>query len=156
MGIADKASEVLNKGVATAGRASRKQLIKAEIKELENQRAKFFEKLGEAIYRSFGGDSQFRASFDVLFKAIDSIELQKKSLEVDLKAISVSPDDIEGDQAQFCSVCGKPNAPHQAFCMFCGAKVEKTLPAPSLRCKNCGVELSERQKFCMRCGTASS
>lgn len=151
MGITDKAAELLNKGVATAGRVSRQQTIKAEIKELDNQQEKLFTVLGKKIYNLHWDNPNIKTPFEPIFESLESLELQKQALQIDLKAMSITPEEIDNQQ-QFCSSCGKPTSVNQSFCIFCGSKTEKQLPAPLLKCKQCGSALVEGQKYCIQCG----
>lgn len=61
-----------------------------------------------------------------------------------------------------CPHCGKEINPSDAFCEFCGSKVEKTVPAPaaihkkSVFCESCGKEINPNDAFCEFCGNKVS
>lgn len=151
MSIKDKAAGIINKGTAMAGRVSRQQTIKAELKAISNKKSELFEALGKEVYSTFNANAQIREPLDSLFKSIESLELQEQVLQIDLSAISDELNRAD-DSMRSCSSCGKPVSPNQAYCVFCGSEAETQGPAQPLKCKTCGEPLVEGQKYCIRCG----
>lgn len=56
-----------------------------------------------------------------------------------------------------CPGCGREVPAEARFCNFCGFKIEKDVPPPSVKqgklCPQCGVLITEGNLFCTQCGT---
>lgn len=155
MGLANKASGLLNKGVVAVGRVSRQQTLKAEIRTLEEKREELYRALGEKVFKERPENPEVHPSLKPLFASIENATAQIQLLKIDFSVLTEQqPTEEAGrDITNRCGKCGKPIAPSQDFCVFCGERNSPMEPLFSENiCQRCGSALVDGQKFCMGCG----
>jgi len=153
MSILDSAGDLINRGVANAGRGTKSVTLKAQIKDLGKRRESAMADLGASLYEETRNDPDFRASRESLFSAIENLDAQIESLQNELDAANLVVPQPAGEVGIVCPACGTNIPAGDAFCMGCGAKVEPVVQASSLACSNCGRQVEEDDLFCMGCGT---
>ena len=122
MKITDKASSLLTQGVATVGRVSRQQTLKAEIGALEKKKMELYSALSEKLFVEKNEILRSDASTAPLFNSIESINTQIRVLNNDLSAL-IDEQAMDGESPLFCTSCGNPISPSQKFCVYCGEKI---------------------------------
>lgn len=178
MGFLDSAGELLNKGVANAGRGTKAISLKAQISDLGQTRSNLMSQLGESLYESVRFDANLRSGLESLFSAIEGIDAQLAALRRELAVVDLQMNTVSavasGYTGRMCGNCGKPMADEDAFCMSCGERyVEKPASsgtsasqpssaladarcpdaAPAQVCLACGAVAADDDAFCMGCGT---
>ncbi len=165
MGFLDNASNLLNKGVANAGRGTKVISLKAQIADLGRSRNSLMAQLGESLYEETRTNDAFRNSREGLYASIENLDAQRAALQQELASVEqqmrptpvIQPAAPTGfvaggaPAARACSQCGSPMGSDDQFCFNCGARYEP--PAERGRvCAACGSVLGPDDAFCMSCG----
>ncbi|MCL2631725.1 MAG: zinc ribbon domain-containing protein [Coriobacteriia bacterium] len=137
--ILNSAGNLLNRGVAAAGRGTKTISLRAQINDLVKRREKLTSDLGASIYLETRYDPVFRAPRESYYSAIESIDAQVEALQAEINVIEqdaqvgaaqpvvgAPPVGYPAQQAATCSTCGVILDPADAFCRNCGAPVPKT------------------------------
>lgn len=165
MGFLDNASNLLNRGVANAGRGTKVISLKAQIADLGRSRNSLMAQLGESLYEETRTNDVFRNSREGLYASIENLDAQRAALQQELASVEqqmrptpvIQPAAPTGfvaggaPAARACSQCGSLMGPDDQFCFNCGARYES--PAERGRvCAACGSALGPDDAFCMSCG----
>ncbi len=165
MGFLDNASNLLNRGVANAGRGTKVISLKAQIADLGRSRNSLMAQLGESLYEETRTNDAFRNSRERLYASIENLDAQRAALQQELASVEqqmrptpvIQPAAPTGfaaggaPAARACSQCGSPMGSDDQFCFNCGARYEP--PAERGRvCAACGSVLGPDDAFCMSCG----
>ena len=154
MGFLDEASNLLNRGVANAGRGTRSLSIKAQLNDLKKQREELCRQLGAALYEQTRNDPECRKPHEPLYAAIDALDVQSSSLHSELAAIEQQAHLSQAGALWRCPACASPVGSDDAFCVNCGMRVgpPDSPQASSRFCRICGAPLEAGVRFCVGCG----
>lgn len=187
MGIFDSsffnsANDLLNKSASKVSNALDSASNKMKLAEQQRKRAEACAALGAAVYAESKDDAEFRAKYDELFTAVESvdeaiaeIEAQISAGEAQKAAAAAAAADATG--AHVCGNCGAAIAEGALFCGNCGTKVPEPepvsasqnedatptgqsgataspieTPAVDLVCPSCAEIVPADADFCPSCG----
>ena len=143
MGIFDSsffnsANDLLNKSASKVSNALDSASNKMKLAEQQRKRAEACAALGAAVYAESKDDAEFRAKYDELFTAVESvdeaiaeIEAQISAGEAQKAAAAAAAADAAG--ARICGCCGAAIAEGALFCGNCGTKVPEPEPVSATR-----------------------
>ncbi len=157
MGFLDEASNLLNRGVANAGRGTRSFAIKAQLNDLKKQREDLCRQLGAALFEETRRMASLREPREALYAAMEALDAQSATLQGELAAIEQQARLSQAAGSRRCLSCGSPLGPGDMFCAECGAKAETaasfaSAPSAAPVCRACGASLKGDMRFCMSCG----
>ena len=87
MGFLDNASNLLNRGVANAGRGTKVISLKAQIADLGRSRNSLMAQLGESLYEETRTNDAFRNSRERLYASIENLDAQRAALQQELASV---------------------------------------------------------------------
>lgn len=156
MGLLDNAGNLLNRGVANAGRGTKAISLKAQIADLNRSRVSLMAQLGESLYEPTRALEEYRASREALYVSIEELDAQRIALQNELDSIERQANLATAPApAVRCPKCGRGLSQGDAFCPGCGTSVEQARANQHL-CMSCGNALGSDDMFCMNCGTPVS
>lgn len=152
----DNASNIVNRGIASAGRGTKSLSLKAQIGDLGKRREELTAKLGASLFEETRNDSRLRLPRESMYAAIEGLDKQLAALQRELSLIERQAHASEvSSPVMACSACGNPVALTDAFCANCGANVAEAKKDMRL-CAQCGSLLSAEDLFCMVCGAPAA
>lgn len=129
--------------------------IGLKINSIERDIVEYKEELGEAMWKSYCGESLSPESTisslcEKIKTAYDKIEELRRSK----KSSSKTEKHTSECECFTCCECGSNVTCEANFCPHCGAKLCAVTvePEQSKQCKGCGSELEDYQNFCPICG----
>lgn len=164
MGFLDNVTSAVNRGTASAGRATEKIKLNARISELNKQRQRLAAQLGALLYEVTKDDPNHPAESEALYAAIARCDEEREACQTQIHQLEQQSAAVATASSTFkCAVCGATMSGSDLFCSGCGSPVEKARPqvasnAPvaveaSAFCANCGAPMAADDLFCMSCGT---
>jgi DNA-directed RNA polymerase subunit RPC12/RpoP len=156
MSFLEQAGNLINRGVASAGRGARQMTLRAQIGDLESRREKQMAQLGSMLYAQYSQDSAFRLQHEPLISAIEAINQQIGALTDEM--IALENQAHVGETATsgiVCPNCRSVNPEGNAFCMNCGAKLveqAEVIETTATFCSQCNTEIPAGSQFCPGCG----
>ena len=157
MGFLDGAGNLLNRGVANAGRSTRSLSIKATLTDLKKQREELCCQLGASLYEETRQMASLHDPRQALYAAIEALDVQRATLQNELADIEEQARLARAAGSRRCPSCGTPFGPEDMVCVECGTRVESPssvllLGRSDLSCAVCGEPLAGDVRFCMNCG----
>lgn len=163
MGFLEDLSNTVNRGAASAGRASKTFQLRQQMGDLMKQRQGLAAQLGASLYEATRDVAEFREGREQLYDGIAAIDVHRAQVQAELDRI-----EQEAIQAQMasttyrCPRCGSTVAATDLFCAGCGLSIAEVKAASDASsavpggdgsvCPRCGSPISEGDKFCMSCG----
>ena len=162
MGVLNDAGNLINRGMASAGRTARSISLKAQISDMGKHRERLESRLGASLYEETRHDSRFRASRESLYSSIESLDIQREFLKVELAnielqvqlATTATSEFREPQKVFLCQHCGRQIQVEDAFCPGCGNSTSLVKESANL-CPACGYPLEFDDMFCPNCGIAA-
>jgi len=153
MGFLDDAGNLINRGVASAGRTTRSISLKSQISDLNKRRESLLAQLAANLYEEIRNDPRFRAPNEGIFFAVENIDSQIIALQFELANLEQQAQEQSTVQTGMipCSVCGTQVSPHDTFCTGCGSKITP-VQQPTKFCTGCGFAMGANDVFCTNCG----
>ena len=148
MGLLDKLSEGLNKGIGETEKLLELGKLRSRVSTLGKERTDLFTALGKYIYDLHRREPVTIEGAADLCERIRQLELEVGRLESQIESLAGA----QGADVVVCSACGASNALGAAFCAGCGVRI---VPAQETRCEHCSVVLQPGAAFCPRCGTSA-
>lgn len=164
MGFLDNVTSAVNRGTASAGRATEKMKLNARISELNKQRQGLAAQLGALLYEVTKDDLNHPEGSAALYAAIAHCDEEREACQAQIHQLEQQSAAVATASSTFkCVVCGATMSGNDLFCSGCGSPVEKARPqataAPvavaesTVFCANCGAPMAADDLFCMSCGT---
>ena len=127
--LLENAGNLLNRGVAAAGRGTKSISLKNQINDLVKRREKLTAELGADLYTVTRFDPNFRAPRESIYGGIESMDAQIEALQIELANIEQEAQTANAAQpvqapAAFCPSCGNALQPSDAFCRNCGTAAQ--------------------------------
>ena len=129
MGILDDAGNLLNRGVASAGRTTRSISLKSQINDLNKRRETLMAQLGANLYDEVRNDPRLRAPNEGILFAVDNLDQQTAALQLELANLEA--------QAQV-GAAGQPGMPGMITCPTCATQVS----TGNAFCTGCGMSVA--------------
>ncbi|MCL1879575.1 MAG: zinc ribbon domain-containing protein [Actinomycetia bacterium] len=160
MGILDNIQSGLNRGVDSAGRATRKIQLNARLKEVDRRRDELLAQLGASLFQEARNTPALYDPRESLFRSIDEQDSERNTLLAEIDSIDKQTQaSTMAKTMTTCPSCGKSVSVGDAFCTGCGFKLDdgsadsSDSAAPQRFCISCGTPMVPDMKFCMNCGT---
>lgn len=144
MGLFDRLSEGVVKGLSQTERALEVGRLKSQIAALVSQRDEAIMGLGRAVYRAYREDRFSDSAYDAALEQIRELEISLGRLDGEIEALRVQ------GSGRRCDACGASNAVDAKYCAGCGAEI---VAVETQSCPSCGAVCNMDVSFCGRCGT---
>lgn len=145
MGLFDKLSDGVAKGLGQTERALEIGRLKSQISLVTKQRDEAVMALGRAVYRSYRENRFSDPEYAAALSQIREMEVSLGRLETEITGLKAQ------SPGQVCAACGTANATDAKFCIGCGVAL---VQVPTKTCSSCGAEVNADVAFCGRCGSA--
>lgn len=145
--ISKKVSDVGQKTLQKTREVSDTVKLNSQISDEEKRINNTYCEIGKLYFQKHADDAEdaFMEMFQVVRDAEQKINEYREQIQ-----------NIKG--VQRCPQCGAEVPRGNAYCSYCGAKIEQPQNAQPqnetiLKCANCGNEIKPGMKFCTACGT---
>jgi RNA polymerase subunit RPABC4/transcription elongation factor Spt4 len=156
MGFLDSATDLVNKGVASTGRATKTLQLKAQLNDFTRKRDDLIAQLGASLYEETRIDQRFRAPREALFAEIEGVDARREELKAEIAQIENEAKSVsQTNKTIICPNCGKTILATDAFCTGCGTSITAIRASLSL-CAHCGTPIAPDAKFCTVCGAPAA
>lgn len=143
MGLMDKITEGVNKGIGETERVLEVGKLKTQRSSLQKSRDELLLTAGRTAFAIHRRTPFDQPELEAVFESVRNVELQ--IVQIDDRLAQVE----RGTTGAGCPSCGAPTPAGAAFCVACGKPIEKV---ESIVCSHCGTQAPEGSAFCVRCG----
>lgn len=149
MGLLEDANDLINRGVASAGRGTKAITLKAQISELDKRGIELYAQLGRAGFEVLKGDDAFSGSQSALFSAIADHERQRAALAAELEQVRALGETAVTPAVSTMGVSSGPTGSTAVACEASGSAVR----GATVACPQCNGANKRTAAFCIHCGT---
>ena len=149
MGLLEDANDLINRGVASAGRGTKAIALKAQISELDKRGIELYAQLGRVGFDALKDDDAFCSSQSALFSAIADHEQQRAALAAELEQVRALG---EMAAASAASTTGAGSGPMEDAAVACEAS-GSAVCGDTVACPQCHGVNKQTAAFCIHCGT---
>ncbi|MCR5845798.1 MAG: zinc ribbon domain-containing protein [bacterium] len=153
MGFLNDAGEFMGKGVNKVDNKRKKIALKAQIADINRDRAKLLTELGERIYLDDPRSEALAAKYPDLVRQIQ--ELDAKIFNCNQEIESITASEIEAKEAAKRAAAEKAEAQRAAQSAAAAAMASAPVSAGSdsgIVCSQCGAPMKPEHRFCAQCG----